>query len=61
MIVSSMSWEEKLAHVRGDVDSVMRKYQKLMDKERHAFKASRNKQPLIHQSDYRSPRRQFAQ
>lgn len=57
MIVSSMSLEEKLAHVRGDVDSVMRKYQKLIASEHRAFKTSRTKQPRIHQSDYRSPRR----
>jgi hypothetical protein len=57
MIVSSMSLEEKLAHVRGDVDSVMRKYQKLIASEHRALKTSRTKQPRIHQSDYRSPRR----
>jgi hypothetical protein len=52
-----MSMQEKLAHVRGDVDSIMRKYEKLTASERHAFKISRKKEPRLHQSDYRSPRR----
>ncbi len=57
MIVSSMSLEEKLAHVRADFDSVMRKYDRIIAQERHAWKTSRDKIPRIHQSDYQSPRR----
>ncbi len=57
MIVPSMSLQDKLAHVQEEMVSVRRKYEKLIAKEQHAFKASRDKRPRIHQSDYRSPGR----
>ena len=57
MIVTSMSLQDKLAHVREVVASVKRKYDKLITSERHAFKTARIKTPRIHQSDYRSPGR----
>ncbi|MBK7382475.1 MAG: hypothetical protein IPI81_03945 [Flavobacteriales bacterium] len=57
MVVASMSLEEKLAHVRVDYASIMRKYDRIITQLRHTIKASRDKHPRIHQSEYFSPRR----
>ena len=56
MIVATMSLEEKLAHVRTDQESVLRKFDKKVKELRHALKASSHKKPRMHQADYNSPR-----
>ena len=57
MIVASMNLEEKLAHVRRDVDRVMRKHQEPMDRLRHALRASRDKSTRLKHLSYSSPSR----
>ena len=54
IIVASMSLEEKLAHVRGDQESVLRKFEKKVKELRHALKASTSKHPRQHQEEYNS-------
>ena len=55
MIVATMNLQEKLAHVRSDVDRVLRKHRPAMDRLRHALRASRDKTPRLEFLDYRSP------
>lgn len=55
MIVATMNLQEKLAHVRSDVDRVLRKHRPTMDRLRHELRASRDKSPRLHFLDYRSP------
>ncbi len=55
MIVATMDLDEKHAHVRAEVDRVLRKHQRTVDELRRALRTSRDKQVRIHQSDYRSP------
>lgn len=51
-----MSLLEKLAHVRADHESVLRKFEKKVGELHHALKASSNKKPRMYQADYNSPR-----
>lgn len=56
MIVATMSLEEKEAHVRGEVASVMRKFAAPMDRVRRSLRKTPGQRTLVRHFSYRSPR-----